>query len=370
MGAMQSAAIVLGMGRDEGAMAEVALSCRELDATVAFFTERLGFVVDAVFPADAPEEVVVVGYGLRARLCTGVDDATTVLRIRSANPAAFADGAAELVAPNGTRIQFVADGQKVEVPALSPTFALTRATDSAWGLGRAGMQYRDLVPDRQGGFVIASHIRIPGGGPVPDYVHFHRVHAQVIYCHRGWVRVVYEDPGEPFVLNAGDCVLQPPEIRHRVLESSPGLEVIEVGIPARHETLVDHTLGLPTRALRPERAFAGQRFVRHVAADAEWSPWRIDGFEAQDTGVGTASGGVADLAIVRRQADPDGELRPHPLAFQLGVVLEGSATLRSDAGVDGMREGDAFCIPPTMKTALVDVSPDFRLLEFSIAHKR
>ena len=53
----------------------------------------------------------------------------------------------------------------------------------------------------------------------------------MIYVRRGWVRVVYEDQGEPFVMHEGDLVLQPPEIRHRVLESSPGLEVIEIGAP-------------------------------------------------------------------------------------------------------------------------------------------
>ena len=110
------------------------------------------------------------------------------------------------------------------------------------------MQYRDLIPDRQGGRYIASHIRIPDGGPVPDYVHFHEIRFQLIYCYRGWVRVVYEDQGEPFVMNAGDCVLQPPLIRHRVLESSAGLEVVEIGVPAVHATHVDHERALPTPA--------------------------------------------------------------------------------------------------------------------------
>src|SRR6185436_13024852 len=109
-----------------------------------------------------------------------------------------------------------------------------------WTRGRAGMRYRDLIPGRQGGRFIASHIAIPEGGPVADYVHHHFVRVQLIYCHRGWVRVVYEDQGAPFMLEAGDCVLQPPGIRHRVLESSVGLEVIEIGSPAVHETFADH----------------------------------------------------------------------------------------------------------------------------------
>lgn len=81
---------------------------------------------------------------------------------------------------------------------------------------------------------------------MPDYVHFHKVRFQMIYCYKGWVRVVYEDQGPPLVMRAGDCVLQPPRIRHRVLESSPGLEVIEIGCPAEHETFADHDLQLPT----------------------------------------------------------------------------------------------------------------------------
>ena len=93
------------------------------------------------------------------------------------------------------------------------------------------MLYRDLIPGRLGGRYIASHISIPEGGPVADWVHFHRIALQMIYVRRGWVRVVYEDQGEPFVMREGDLVLQPPEIRHRVLESSAGLEVVEISAP-------------------------------------------------------------------------------------------------------------------------------------------
>jgi quercetin dioxygenase-like cupin family protein len=137
--------------------------------------------------------------------------------------------------------------------------APARLHDGAWHRGRAGMDYRDLVPDRRGGAIIASHIRIEQGGPVPDYVHFHDIRVQLIYCLHGWVRLVYEDQGEPFVMTAGDCVVQPPQIRHRVLECSPGLEVIEVTAPAVHATHVDHVLALPTP--RRERTYAGQSFA-------------------------------------------------------------------------------------------------------------
>ena len=122
-----------------------------------------------------------------------------------------------------------------------------------WIKGRAGMEYRDLIPGRLGGKVVASHIRLTPGGEVADYVHYHKVAFQMIFCFAGAIRVVYEDQGEPFWLRPGDCVLQPPEIRHRVLEAEAGSEVIEIGCPAVHETWVDHEMQLPTVEYRPER---------------------------------------------------------------------------------------------------------------------
>jgi len=132
------------------------------------------------------------------------------------------------------------------------------------------MQYRDLIPDRQGGQFIASHIRIPQGGPVGDNVHHHDIRLQLIYCYRGWVRLVYEDQGDPFVMHAGDCILQPPHSCHRVLKSSDGLEVIELGSLAEHMTYLDHDMTLPTGRERPARDFNGPRFMFHQAATAPW----------------------------------------------------------------------------------------------------
>ena len=64
------------------------------------------------------------------------------------------------------------------------------------------MLYRDLIPGRLGGRYIASHITIERGGPVADWVHYHQIALQVIVVRRGWVRVVYEGEGEPFVVTA------------------------------------------------------------------------------------------------------------------------------------------------------------------------
>ena len=342
------------------------LPCADLNATLAFFT-ALGFRVDAVFPADDPSVAVLSGHGLCIRLQRGLDAAPGLLRLLCTDPAAAGGGATELTAPNGTRIQLVPANPPVNLPPLQPSFVLSRMHgDARWVEGRAGMRYRDLVAGRQGGGFIASHIQIPGGGPVPDYVHFHRVAFQMIYCAKGWVRVVYEDQGPPFVLSAGDCALQPPEIRHRVLECSPGLEVIEVGSPADHETFADHDLALPTAAVKPDREFGGQRFVRHEAAAASWVPSQVEGFEARDLGIASATKGTAGARVLRAGDSPSGRARAHVHGAKVlfAYVLRGKATLRREDGpLERIGEGDAFVMPPGPSYAVEDRSEGLELLE-------
>jgi len=253
----------------------------------------------------------------------------------------------------------------VDIPRLAPAFVLTRAAGSpAPEVGRAGMLYRDLIPEQQGGRFIASHITIPKAGPVADWVHFHKVRFQMIYCRRGWVKVVYEDQGEPFILNAGDCVLQPPRIRHRVLESSGGLEVVEIGCPALHETLADHDMTLPTGRMLPGREFDGQVFLRHVAAER---PWEAEaGFERRDTGLRVATRGLADAVVLRPAAARVLATEAHGHELLFGFLLEGSARLRRAARDHDLAAADAFVIPPGEPWSLEATSPETALLQVTV----
>lgn len=219
------------------------------------------------------------------------------------------------------------------------------------------MLYRDLVPSRLGGAVIASHIRVPGSGPVPDWVHFHRVAFQMIFCRRGRVRLVYEDQGPPFELEPGDCVLQPPEIRHRVLESD-GLEVVEVTCPSAHETVADEEMTLPTEAYRPDRRFGGQVFVRHRAREAAWRPTWADGFEARDTGIGEATGGVARARVVRGAAGARVELPPHGDTVRFLFVLEGAIALAAGEARARLAIDESAVVPPGVPWSFETTGPD------------
>jgi mannose-6-phosphate isomerase-like protein (cupin superfamily) len=343
--------------------AEVMISCHDIAAALEFYVELLGFRVASIFPADAPTVAVLHGYGLRLRL----DPAATApgsLRLQC-DDADVLGPDRRLVAPDGTVIEIVPANPPMVLPPVQQSFVLERASDEAsWSVGRAGMRYRDLIPGRQGDRFIASHIHIPNAGPVPDYVHFHDVRFQMIFCYRGWTRLVYEDQGEPFILNAGDCVLQPPHIRHRVLESSANLEVIELGCPALHETHADPKMSLPTATLNQDRLFGGQRFVRHQANHASWEPYS-HGFERCRFGLREATSGLAEASVLR----PSASANPlsHGGEFFFHFVLQGSVTLeRGGHASNNLRAGDSYVMPAGETFALNRRSDDLEILEVTL----
>lgn len=223
-----------------------AIFCENLHKTIEEFATKHGYRLEMIFPADLPREAVMSKPG----------------------PSAIARGLPrESGGVQAETIRLIQSQPQLKPPAT--------ACGSDWVIGRAGMEYRDLIQGRLGGEVIASHIRLTNGGEVPDYVHYHKVDFQMIRCLKGRIKVVYEDQGPPFWLEAGDWVIQPPEIRHRVLECTAGAEVIEISMPAEHETWVEHEMELPNETVNPESDFSGQRFVRFVAersADAQHPP--------------------------------------------------------------------------------------------------
>ncbi len=348
-------------------IAEFRIPTSELRDDIPFYTKVLGMRMDMIYPADDPRVAVFSGHGVRLRVEKDAPESPGTLRILTEDPDGFAGGQRSLVAPNGTRIEIEPRNPPLEMPETVHSFVVRRLKDQApWIIGRAGMHYRDLVPDRLGGSIIASHIRIPDGGPVPDMVHFHKVGFQLIFCIHGWVDVVYEDQGEPMRLTAGDCFIQPPEIRHRVLEASDNVQVIEIGVPAEHVTEIDHEMELPTSHFRPDREWQGQRFVYNQAKDAPWQDFRLPGYICRDTTIADNTGAVAGVQVVRRgQGEP--AWATHDCDILFTFVMNGSVTLEGE-GRDPftLEQGDAFVIPPGMRTRLSNPSQDIELLEVTL----
>jgi len=316
------------MGRSPN---ELELICADFNPALDLL-RGLGMRLDVVFPADDPHTAILAHAGMSVCLTSRPD----------APP------------PSGA------------LPEFRPEFVVTHA-GTASGEGRAGMHYRDLIPGRLGGRYIASHIAIAEGGPVADWVHFHRIAVQLICVRKGWVRVVYEDQGAPFVMHPGDMVLQPPGIRHRVLESAPGLEVVEITAPACHETFADHDMELPNGAADPARDYGGQRFLHHVAATLPWIPWH--GAEAQATGVRDATGGLAEARILRPGVAPVAAVPPLDGELVFGFILEGSVRLDYGEG-HALGPADAFAIPPGEAWRLAGASEDLRLLHVTTRRLR
>jgi len=342
--------------------AELVVPCSELADTLAFFVDKLGFKTEEIFPADAPRVAVIAGYGVRLRLDVGAEGEPGTLRLRC-NDLPSSD--AETVAPNGTKVVFVPVEAPLRLPPIEATLVVQAdPTDTDFGQGRAGMQYRDLIPDRYGGRFIASHIRIPIGGPVPDYVHHHHIQFQLIFCVKGWVRVAYEDQGEPILMEAGDCFLQPPHIRHRVLESSDHFEVVEIGCPAEHETLVDHEMQLPTDYYRPDRVFSEQRFVFHQAKTAPWVPADTPNLAKQITGIEKATNGIVAVGVVRATDVVTGIPLTHEGSLRFIFLLDGRATLTAaEVGEWHLQCASSAAIPASTDCRLSNVSADCKYLE-------
>lgn len=344
--------------------AEVTLACTELNDTLEFFRDRIGFKLVAIFPSDDPQIAVLTGFGLSIRLDRNHEGEAGAIRLLSHDRNLIGT---TLTAPNGTQITFADAEPKLHVPPPSKELVISKLNDPSrnanqWTTGRAGMAYRDLVPSRLGGHIIASHIAIPNAGPVADYVHYHKVHFQMIFCYKGSVKVLYEDNGGLLTINPGDCFLQPPEIRHRVMESSQGLEVIEVSCPSDHITFADNDMQLPNNRLDRDRNWQGQKFVHHIAENGTWAEWRIEGFKARDVEIKDATKGVADVNVVRPVSPPDKLTTSHTCPMLFSFILAGSLVL------DGQKleAGDSFVVPPDHPHTFAHFSDDLEWLEVAL----
>ena len=98
---------------------------------------------------------------------------------------------------------------------------------------RSYFEYRDLgIRDATGGEVVAHVIRAVDGANATGEWHTHDCTFQMYYVLKGSITFEYEGQPGQTTARAGDCVLQPPGIRHREIEHSSDLELIEVVSPA------------------------------------------------------------------------------------------------------------------------------------------
>ena len=125
-------------------------------------------------------------------------------------------------------------------PAQRFTVSHLREADFKSGGLRDYSAYRDLgIAAATGGLATAHVIRMVA--PFHDELgkrHHHNVDFQMVYVLRGWFKNEFEGEGV-HVMKAGSCWIQPPGIRHTVLGWSDDCELLEIIMPAEHETVND-----------------------------------------------------------------------------------------------------------------------------------
>ena len=83
--------------------------------------------------------------------------------------------------------------------------------------------------------VVAAHV--DATGLTEDEVrqrHTHAVQFQMVYVLKGWIKTQFEGQGA-HTMKAGSAWLQPPNIKHKVLDYSDDCEVLEIVLPADFE---------------------------------------------------------------------------------------------------------------------------------------
>jgi hypothetical protein len=104
---------------------------------------------------------------------------------------------------------------------------------------RSYAKYRDLALARATGGMVQAHVihMVPPCDPkVVSKWHHHDVELQFIYVLNGWIKNEFQGQGV-HTMKKGTCWLQPPKIKHRVLDYSPDCELLEVVLPADFDTV-------------------------------------------------------------------------------------------------------------------------------------
>ena len=120
------------------------------------------------------------------------------------------------------------------------SFVVSHHRPNAFEQGlRRYAQYRDLgIAGATRGLARAHVIKmIPPCDPAEvSKWHFHDVDFQMVYVLRGWIKAEYEGAGM-VTMREGSCWLQPPKIKHTVLDYSDDCELLEIIMPADFETV-------------------------------------------------------------------------------------------------------------------------------------
>jgi hypothetical protein len=127
-----------------------------------------------------------------------------------------------------------------KAPPRRQTFVASHHSPDAFEIGlRRYAQYRDLgIAAATNGLARAHVIKmVPPCDPAEvSKRHYHDVEFQMVYVLKGWIKGEYDGAGI-VTMREGSCWLQPPKIKHAVLDYSDDCELLEIILPADFDTV-------------------------------------------------------------------------------------------------------------------------------------
>ncbi len=198
----------------------------------------------AVSKTPAPQRVARKAPAKTAKTAaktTNVPKAPAVKKAAAAAPARPA--AKKAAAPAPARPAAKKAVKPIKPPKIvwkPQTFVATHLRDARFQTGlRSYAAYRDLLVEAATAGAVQAHvIRLLGkcDPKVVQIPHYHGVQFQFLYMLKGWMIGEYEGQGR-IKMSAGSSWIQPPGIRHQVIDYSDGCEMLEIILPAKFDTV-------------------------------------------------------------------------------------------------------------------------------------
>jgi quercetin dioxygenase-like cupin family protein len=125
-------------------------------------------------------------------------------------------------------------------PHAKQKFTVSHHNEADFEAGlRRYAKYRDLGISAATGGLVQAHVVQFVPPCLPEEVsklHYHDVEFQMVYVLKGSITTDLEGQG-PITMREGSCWIQPPRVKHKVLDYSDDCQVLEIVLPADFKTV-------------------------------------------------------------------------------------------------------------------------------------
>ena len=125
-------------------------------------------------------------------------------------------------------------------PRAKQRFTVSHHSEAGFDGGlRRYAKYRDLGINAATNGLVQAHVIqfVPPCRPEEvSKLHYHDVEFQMVYVLKGSIKTELEGQGA-ITMRQGSCWIQPPRVKHKVLDYSDDCELLEIILPANFETV-------------------------------------------------------------------------------------------------------------------------------------